>query len=347
MNGSSFPPLSAVLDDVLRENPTRVAVRQLFHRCHQLATAYLRRRAHAGRLNASLFGISLEDLALDCVAELFKRNEAGRYVQLESYFDSPSRVGNDEAALEIALRRIVFSAVNEGLFRRYRELDPSLGRIIRTIKRHAGSGGSLELDREQSMPVLQLSDAKKAGRALPWMPQDLLEIHLHHTLSGDVSVDTVLSVVADILRSESQYAPSIPVTEVALAMRSVLTRLHASDAEEVCNPEEVYESKDLANVVRAHVESCTDEVMENMEELYVKGRGIAPSLYRAYFKTAEDVLIMSYVDPSAPRESLRVSLCRHIGETPSTIYRKKHQAILEYVVKLTQRQLMSRVAALV
>ncbi len=347
MNGSTFPPLTAVLDDVLRENPAAVASRQLLHKCHQLATAYLRRRSHAGRLDTSLFGISLEDLALDCVAELFRRDDDGRYVQLESYFDSPTRKGNDEAALEIALRRIVFSAVNEGLFRRYRELDPSLGRIIRTIKRHVASGGLLELDRDQSLPVLTLSDAKKEGRALPWMPQDLLEIHLHHALSGDVTVDTVLDVVADILRSEGQYAPSIPVTEVALAMRSVLTRLHASDVEEECDPEQACESKDLSSVVRAHVEACTEEVMENMEELYVKGRGISPVLYRAYFKTAEDVLVMNYVDPSAPQESLRVSLCRHIGEVPSKAYRKQHQAILEYVVKLTQRQLLSRVAALV
>ena len=347
MNGSTYPPLTEVLDDVLSENPAYVAVRRLFQRCHQLAIAYLRRRSHAGRLDASLFGISLEDLALDCVAELFKRDDAGRYIQLESYFDSPTRMGNDEAALEIALRRIVFSAVTEGLFRRYRELDPSLGRIIRTIKRHVGSGGSLELDRDHSMPVLTLCGAKKEGRALPWMPQDLLEIHLHHTLPGDVSVDTVLGVVADILQSESQYAPSIPVTEVALAMRSVLTRLHASDAEEEYDPEEAYESKDLSNVVRSHVEACTDEVMESMEEVYVKGRGISPSLYRAYFKTAEDVLIMNYVDPSAPRESLRVMLCRHIGEIPSTTYRKQHQAILEYVVKLTKHRLLSRVAALV
>ena len=347
MNGSNYPSLTAVLDDVLRENPTAAASRQLLHKCHHLAIAYLRRRSHAGRLDASLFGISLEDLALDCVAELFKRDEAGRYVQLESYFDSPTRVGNDEAALEIALRRIVFSAVNEGLFRRYRELDPSLGRIIRTIKRHVASGGALELNRDQSMPVLMIRGEENNGRSRPWMPQDLLEIHLHNTLSGDVSVDTVLDVVADILRNDSQYAPSIPVTEVALAMRSVLTRLHASDVEEECDPEEAYESKDLSSVVRSHVEACTDEVMENMEELYVTERGIPPGLYRAYFKTAEDILIMNYVDPSAPQESLRVALCRHIGEIPSKAYRKQHQAILEYVVKLTQRQLLSRVAALV
>ncbi|MDX1440645.1 MAG: hypothetical protein R3284_12155, partial [Rubricoccaceae bacterium] len=293
--------------------------------------------------------VTLEDLALDCVAELFRRDDDGRYVQFENYFDSATMASKDEAGLQIALRRIVFSAVNEGLFRRYRELDPSLGRMIRTIKRHVNNGGPLELDRDQSMPVLALRGIRREGRKLPWMPQDLLEIRLHHSITGDVSVEGVLEVVADVLKDDNEYAPSIPVTEVALAMRSVLTRLHASDDEgEADNsPEENYESKDLSSVVHSHVTDCTSEVMEDMEDLYVNERGVPPSLYRAYFNTARDVLVMKYVDPAAPKESLRVTLCRHIGEISSAAYRKQHQAILEYVVKLTHRQLLTRVAPLV
>lgn len=296
----------------------------------------------------SLFGVTLEDLALDCVAELFKRDEDDRYVQFESYFDSGSRAGKDNAALEIALRRIVFSAVNEGLFRRYRELDPSLGRMIRTIKRHVNNGEELELDRVRSMPVLVLKGGDCSGRARPWIPQDLLEIRLHHTLSEDITIDSVLELVGIILKEDNGYASSIPVTEVALAMRSVLTRLHSSEDEELdASPEDHYETKDLSAVVHSHVSNCTEEIMESMEDLYVRERGIPPGLYNAYFKTAEDVLIMKYVDSAAPKESLRATLCRHIGEISSVTYRKKHQAILEYVVKLTHRQVLARVAPLV
>ncbi len=348
MNGQTKFPLSKVLDGVLRSRPAADASSQLLQTCHQLAIAYLRRRSQAGRLDASIFGLSLEDLALDCVAELFRRDDDGRFVQFESYFEGPTRSTEDEATLEIALRRIVFSAVNEGLFRRYRELDPSLGRMIRSIKRHITSGGDLELNRDQSMPMLKIRGGSgNEGRARPFIPQDLLEIHLHHAHSGKVTVESVLDVVSDLLKNSGEYAPCIPVTEVALAMRSVLTRLHAPENEEKSDPEGSYESIDLSNVVRSHVAHCTDEVMESMQDLYVRERGIAPGLFRAYFRAAEDVLITNYVDPLVPKESFRVALCRHIGEIPTAVYRKKHQAILEYIVKITQRQLLNRVAALI
>lgn len=348
MNGQTNPPLSQVLDGVLRSQPAPEAARQLLNTCHQLAVAYLRRRSQAGRLDPSLFGLSIEDLALDCVAELFRRNDDGRFVQFESYFDGPTRSAASDSTLEIALRRIVFSAVNEGLFRRYRELDPSLGRLIRSIKRHIAGGGDLELNRDQSMPLLELRGSRgSGGKSRPFIPQDLLEIHLHHAHSGKVTVESVLQVVSDLLKNSGEYAPSLPVTEVALAMRSVLTRLNIPEDEEESDLEGSYESIDLSNVVRTHVTHCTSEMMESMQDLYVKERGIAPGLFRAYFRAAEDLLITNYVDPLRPKESFRVALCRHIGETSTAVYRKKHQAILEYIVKITQRQVLSRVASLI
>ncbi|MDX1439483.1 MAG: hypothetical protein R3284_06225, partial [Rubricoccaceae bacterium] len=75
MNDSTTNSLTAVLDDVLQENPSVKATRLLIDKCHLLAIAYLRRRSHAGRLDPSLFGVTLEDLALDCVAELFRRDD--------------------------------------------------------------------------------------------------------------------------------------------------------------------------------------------------------------------------------------------------------------------------------
>jgi hypothetical protein len=42
-----------------------------------------------------------------------------------------------------------------------------------------------------------------------------------------------------------------------------------------------------------------------------------------------------------------VFLCRYIGEVASPVYRKQHQAVVEYLVKLTQERLMRRAVHLV
>ncbi|MEX0721402.1 MAG: hypothetical protein WD059_12090 [Balneolaceae bacterium] len=74
----------------------------------------------------------IDDLALDCIADLFGR-EGDCLTEIESYFPKEQLSELKESEVAIKLRRLVFSKVNEGLFRNYRSFDPSLSKIIRNI----------------------------------------------------------------------------------------------------------------------------------------------------------------------------------------------------------------------
>lgn len=78
----------------------------------------------------------LEDLALDCVAGLFMRNDKGEFVQLIKYFkpylDSIEEM--DEVEVLVLLRRLVIKKTKQELSRIFKERDPEGAKIVRNIK---------------------------------------------------------------------------------------------------------------------------------------------------------------------------------------------------------------------
>ncbi|RMF69931.1 MAG: hypothetical protein D6743_01075, partial [Calditrichaeota bacterium] len=78
----------------------------------------------------------LEDLALDCVAGLFMRNESGEFIQFKKYFcQSAADPGEmDEHELQILLRRLVIKKTKQELSRIFKERDPEGAKIVRNIK---------------------------------------------------------------------------------------------------------------------------------------------------------------------------------------------------------------------
>ncbi|MFQ5650772.1 MAG: hypothetical protein ACE5IY_12585 [bacterium] len=78
----------------------------------------------------------LEDLALDCVAGLFMRNDEGEFVQFKKYFEQndarPQEL--DEVEILVMLRRLVIKKTKQELSRIFKERDPEGAKIVRNIK---------------------------------------------------------------------------------------------------------------------------------------------------------------------------------------------------------------------
>lgn len=78
----------------------------------------------------------LEDLALDCIAGLFMRNDDGEFVQFRKYFYqnemNPDEL--DEVELLVMLRRLVIKKTKQELSRIFKERDPEGAKIVRNIK---------------------------------------------------------------------------------------------------------------------------------------------------------------------------------------------------------------------
>ena len=66
----------------------------------------------------------LEDLATDCIADLFMRDDEGSFVQLRKYFgDKIADADVDDAEMMLQLRRLVVKKTKQELSRIFRERD--------------------------------------------------------------------------------------------------------------------------------------------------------------------------------------------------------------------------------
>jgi hypothetical protein len=339
-------PLQGLFVRLLAEHPSNGDINEFIGHCQRIAVAYLRRRGRLGRLRLDQFDLTEDDLALDCLADLFRRDEEGAFVQLHAYARAVRYQELDAAGLEIAVRRLVFSAVNEGLFRRYRENDPVVGRFIRTLKRHIKRHETLVLVRERASLQVALRDAEPARLMLPQMPAEVLECYLHGSFDARTSVPSALAVLSELFETHPDYAPRIALSDLALSIRSVLVRRSAADSPDDETASESLERTDMRELAGAHVERALEEVADDMRALYVERRSIPPALYGAYFRAIRDILTAQFVDGDEASVSFRSALDRYVGGLSSQEYRGQHQAVLEYLINLTKRRFLQRVVPL-
>lgn len=339
----SSSDLRSVVADLVSDRPSRRAVQLFLDHSQQIATAYLRRRMRLGRLRLDQFELSVEDLALDCLADLFRRDEDGRFVRLRAYQALVDWEG-DGPGLEMAVRRLIFSVVNEGLFRRYRESDPTVGRFIRTLKRHVKQSDRLELERVHASQLIVLRGAAPERAGQPRMPPEMIEAYLHDTLDERCQLAGTVESLARLLESHPDYAPHVPLPELAVAIRNVLVRRESAENPDHSVAPDGYDERNFTNLVTTYVERSTNEVQSEKRAFYVDHRGVSPELYRAYFRAVGDILAAQFATAGRPDDSFRVSLNRYMDSVGSKEYRKSHQAVLEHLVNLTKNRFLQQMA---
>ena len=122
------------LSFVLANAHSKRQLEELVSLCHSLAVSSIRGKLASGKINTTLLGLNDSDLAYDCIADLFQRDEKGTVLHLKTYFESFLVESESDELLLAHLRRLIFARVNQGLFRLYNEADPALGKILRNIK---------------------------------------------------------------------------------------------------------------------------------------------------------------------------------------------------------------------
>ncbi len=111
----------------------------------------------------------LEDMAIDCVAGLFMRNENNEFVQLRRYFgpylDSTAELNDVE--LLIMLRRLVIKKTKQELSRIFKERDPEGAKIIRNIRVAVKNAKDLGIFREMGREYIFVRNGTPARSLAP------------------------------------------------------------------------------------------------------------------------------------------------------------------------------------
>lgn len=318
---------------VVSSQPDRLAVRALVDQSYRFAFAYLRQKVRRGRLRPELFGLSLEDLALDCFADLFQRNEEGHFEQIATYFESIQWRKLQDEELYMALRRLVFSKVNDGLFQRYRGMDASLAKIIRNIKNAVKANPNLSLVRHKRELWLVAASEGADLTLHPTAPPEILEAFLASRLSRSDELRTVVDSFVQFTEERPFYANGYPLTAFAQTLRSAYVCVGEASAFEEEQGFPVYEVEEAIHLT-------TRSVKSDMHGSYVAKGKVNGPIFEAYFSAVRDILNAQFISDAPPVDSYFDALKSYIPELSKPYYRQEHRYRLEYLAKLARGRLL-------
>ncbi len=323
--------LDKIIPSLLSPNPSQKHVRDFVYLCRDVAFAYLQMKVHRGKLDPNHFGISLEDLALDCVAPLFERNEYRRFIELASYFGNSNFTTMSSEELLGLTRRLVFSKVNEELFRLYKEHDPSLSNIIRNIRNALKFSRTLIPVVRNNETWIQLFHPDSILEGLPILPAEIIEARLLAQLARRNDLRHILDLLAEILSEQDLYQKQYPLVGMAIIIRSLIVRSSWTSAELGDN------SADLStDEISRFIQLSIQKTRTSMKGSYIGKGKLNEKTFDSYFDCIAEILEAEYILNDGMDLSFYDVMHKRAAEMSVSEYRCHHRVYLEYLTKLTR-----------
>jgi hypothetical protein len=282
-----------------------------------------------------MHGLTLSDLAFDCICDLFARDDGGRYKALESYFSAydVARFSDDEVYFH--LQRLSFTKVRNGLFRLYSEMDPQLARILHNIKVAARSLGIFkEIDRFGDTclaPALC-----ETFEHLPPVDVADLTAWMSGQCSGNEFIPELLGKLGRSLRKQEQFSRVVPIVTIGLAIRAFYKE---KDAPQLPEPATVIDEGAI-DAAGAIIEAC-NAIRTRTYVKYVERGKINRDTFELYFRVITQMLELRFISHDGAGFQLSESFLKMAPGVTMKEYRKNHRNKLEYLARLVQKRVVT------
>lgn len=290
---------------------------------------------HVRRIPAVLkdtHGLSIPDMAMDCIAELFEHDENGTLVQLCAYFGGiPLESCSDEETL-VHLRRLVFAKTYTGLFRFYNEADPTLGKVLRNVKLAVQSLKNFE-ERDICGEPSIVPGGCDPLRHLPPADRETLERGLAASISAQQAIPSMLAQLSCYLRGQRLHSRIVPLIDVAVVFRALYTRPLLLPALVESGSEQTLQL-DIEKILQ----QVHRQAQYAAEKAYVSKGKMSSELMDVYFRVIDSGLRAHFIAFDGADFSLFAALCKEMPGLTKAEYRKNHRAKLEYLSRETHKR---------
>lgn len=164
--------LSSLIPKIVRGDYSQGELVEFINFVQKISLSYLKYQEVIGkhiRWERRRKSGELEDLAIDCVAGLFMRNDNNEFIQLRRYFGPylDSTLSPNDVELLIMLRRLVIKKTKQELSRIFKERDPEGAKIIRNIRVAVKNATDLATFREMGREYIYVRNGKYQRVAEP------------------------------------------------------------------------------------------------------------------------------------------------------------------------------------
>ncbi|MBI5473552.1 MAG: hypothetical protein HY961_14530 [Ignavibacteriae bacterium] len=293
---------------------------------HTFAESYLRSRRAAWHL-MEFHDMSRSDLAYDCLAELFRKDENGRLIELHTYFAGYEVRTADNVELVAYLRRLIFSKVNNRLFAMVGESDTVLARIVRNIKISLRAMKHFtEIERFGEVFLCPV-DCDPLEENPKFSADEIEQLCFEHILDV-TNIPQLLAKLSLVVRRQTDRSRMFPLFVLASVIKSVTGKqLPAGDSSDGFM--RAIDEGDALQTIR----SACNTARTKFTMSYVQKGKLSDAVLTHYLMTVEEFLIARVVEQDGEGTSLFSLLGKRLPELTEREYRATHKAKLEYVTR--------------
>ncbi|MBI5476361.1 MAG: hypothetical protein HY964_06460 [Ignavibacteriales bacterium] len=281
-------------------------------------------------------GLTISDLAYDCIAETFSKDENDNYQKLINFSKA---LNNDltqlpEIEIFLAYKSFLTCLADAQLARLYAQSDPAGAKIHRNIRDTIKNSDSLLIVKDYRGLVVKLKD--NPAERLNEFPQEEFEREFMINVDHQRTIPELLNVCREILVGQNKYRTSISLVDVVQIFRKIYQSDHT-----LIEEEDVFASEGLT---KFEIEQLCSEVLLFLKEkifLTYLARGkvdrkSAEAIYTAFRDMLED---WCYGEES--KSSIFEYLKVHI-QIDDNQYEEIYRTKMEYLLKIAREEFAAR-----
>jgi len=327
--------LREIILSVLEDSPSEEQVTRLVRSCHALAQPFVASKWSGGYHAHLVVGLSASDLAYDCMGDLFRRDDRGSLVQIRAYFASLEISNTTETEMLMHLRRLVFSAVNQGIYRLYRQADPAFGKILRNIKLAIATLQNFTEIERFGEPHLVPAMVDPLMQCPPF-ETGCLERALAPLVNNSQSIPALLGALSLVLREQEECSRAVALTTVAALFRSIYARGQIEEGSDR-DPHDTL----MQEQMRAAIRQAVCEAVTRTFPGYCREYGWVETYADAYQSIVERNLALRLLENDGAAFSYFTGLQAFLPDLTRDEYQALHKNKVEYVGRLAYEILIA------
>lgn len=311
-----------ILHSICEHNCSRSEMNNLIELAYKTAYTYLNRRNKGLSKVLLAEDITLQEMAIDSIAPLFARDEAGDFVKLIKAFENWTPKIDSEETAQFFVNRLIARSVDKYISEILRESDPFFSKILDTItyliekvgyRKHNLIGTTYIVENENFMKTGALPDSKFINE----LPLELFYDNIN-----------IISKVFDYIKSNTDKAVAIPLNALVMKIKSVVMSEHRL-------PESYFNEQgtEVDSILNKALNTC----IEKMNVSYVEKNKIseieADRIRQALINITNDLR------DGGINSGLHKYLLEQFPQLNFKDYEEKYQNLFEYLFKILKKEI--------
>jgi len=281
-------------------------------------------------------GLTVTDLAYDCIAEAFIKDDQNKFPKIENFIKSLNNNLEEipETDLFFAFKQFTICFADAQIAQLYSQIDPNGAKIHRNLRDKIKISDYLQLAKDFRGIIVKPINADSLNHLEPF-PIDELELELRNRLNHLPKTPEFIYELHQILTTQENYRRSVALIEIT----KIFKRIYQQELELVDDEFFSYEGLTEFEIerIRMQVELALKEKI--FLTYFAKGK-VSRKEAEALFDALSDILI-DWCNGFESQASLFGYLKKHIQINEET-YESTLRPKMEYMLKIAREEFAAR-----